>query len=382
MHVLLVTPFIPPKIGGIERHSENLVRELLASGSNKVTLLTSGIESGSAPWVKDLKNLQVVELNSFTLFSRFPIPTPTYGNLRKLRKLSAGAFGGLIVQSHLFLISTLSAWLFRKVKMRIWINHGSNFIIVNPLLSQIEKYFELLQIRIMRTYMNSFIAVSSESANWISEKSNLFFETINNGIPNNLIKTRSTFPYEPNTYNFLFVGRLIKGTGGIEAMRIFQELYQSRPKGSLYKLSIIGGGPELHRMRTLAKSLDLPIVFFGAAKHKDVIFQMKKSEVLLFSSTYPEGLSTVILEAMANGLLVASSALPGLSQFLQEEACIYGEVDELAELIREAIINAEQSLAFIRRAEHLIRKDYTSESMAKAIMERIDTGLNLNKDIF
>ena len=62
MHVLLVTPFIPPKIGGIERHSENLVRELLASGSIKVTLLTSGIESGSAPWVKDLKNLQVVEL--------------------------------------------------------------------------------------------------------------------------------------------------------------------------------------------------------------------------------------------------------------------------------------------------------------------------------
>lgn len=193
MRILLVTPFLPPRIGGIERHSENFVAEFSKEPNNKITVLTSR-RFNDSKLSHYPSNVKVITLESLVLFGRLPIPIPTYGNVKKFTQLAKIQFDRLFIQSHLFPISTLSASIFRATPTRIWINHSSGFIVMNKsLIQKIEIAYEKFQLAIMARRVNRFIAVSEESANWANALSGKNFEFISNGVNSKLIAPRKIF---------------------------------------------------------------------------------------------------------------------------------------------------------------------------------------------
>ena len=180
---------------------------------------------------------------------------------------------------------------------------------------------------------------------------------------------RESFPHTLNSVKLLFVGRLIANKGGVEAIKIFYELVKSQPQIATYEFSVIGEGPELVRMQKIVKSYGLKVTFLGALDQNSVTNQMLASDILLFPSTYPEGLPTVILEGIAAGVLIATSSPFGIREFIKANACIYASVSELDSKILEVLRSSGEPLCRISRSKILLRNSYTAESMVRKLLE-------------
>ena len=363
MRILLVTPFLPPKIGGIERHSENFVAEFSKESKNRITVLTSrglnDFERNDYP-----SNVNVITLASIILFGRLPIPIPTYGNVKKFARLAKMDFNRLLIQSHLFPISTLSAMVFTAIPTRIWINHSSGFIVVNQsVIQKIEMAYEKFQLAIMAKRVNRFIGVSEESANWASILTGKTFEFISNGVNSNLISPRSTFPTEFGKLRFVYVSRLIPGKGGIETLQIFKKLMGKLDRDYEIMLTVIGAGTELTLMEDFARNNHLPVTFVGAIEHQRVIELIKTADIFLYPSNYPEGLPTVILESIASGLLIATTVTAGLRLFILDSSIVQSSAEELPEKINDTLKNIPQLIAKIESSQKILSDRYTWDSI-------------------
>lgn len=81
------------------------------------------------------------------------------------------------------------------------------------------------------------------------------------------------------------------------------------------ELRIVGAGPEDERLRTLAQSLALSsrVHFLGAVPHAHMPALLADAEVFILTS-YHEGRSNALLEAMAAGCAVVAGAIPGIDE--------------------------------------------------------------------
>ncbi|MBX7181398.1 MAG: glycosyltransferase [Bacteroidia bacterium] len=118
-------------------------------------------------------------------------------------------------------------------------------------------------------------------------------------------------------FRLLWIGRMEKNKGLFEAIAITDQL---REWGIDASLTICGDGqlrPELEKFLNEKKSdyiQDRGLVF-GIEKVK----AFKESDALLFSSFSPEGMPTVIIEAMSHGLIIFSGPVGGVPDFFKNE---------------------------------------------------------------
>jgi glycosyltransferase involved in cell wall biosynthesis len=75
-------------------------------------------------------------------------------------------------------------------------------------------------------------------------------------------------------------------------------------------LAIVGDGPEIEKLKALAKSVGARVTFFGNLEPPEVLKILLQSRIYLNFSDH-EGLSFALLEAMACGLPSIVSKVPG-----------------------------------------------------------------------
>jgi glycosyltransferase involved in cell wall biosynthesis len=151
----------------------------------------------------------------------------------------------------------------------------------------------------------------------------------------------------------LFIGRLTTAKGVnflIEAMRCC-------PGESL---TVVGDGPERHRLEELAK--DLPNVrFAGAVAHADVD-RLLSSARLLVQPSLQEGQPNTVMEAMAKGVPVVATRVGGVPDLVRDGVTGFlvdpGDVPALASRIRAVMSDgalwtqlSNASLLEVRRYE-------------------------------
>jgi glycosyltransferase involved in cell wall biosynthesis len=104
----------------------------------------------------------------------------------------------------------------------------------------------------------------------------------------------------------LFIGRLLKWKGLDILLRALERVPDLR-------LDIVGGGPELPRLKTLTQALALAdrVRFFGEYPDEDLPRRMAEADFLVLPSvTVDEMFGLVVLEAMAAGRPVLTTAVP------------------------------------------------------------------------
>lgn len=104
----------------------------------------------------------------------------------------------------------------------------------------------------------------------------------------------------------LFIGRLVKFKGLDILLRALERVPDLR-------LDIVGGGPEGPRLKTLTQALALAdrVRFFGEYPDEDLPRRMAESDFLVLPSiTVDEMFGLVVLEAMAAGRPVITTAVP------------------------------------------------------------------------
>lgn len=147
-------------------------------------------------------------------------------------------------------------------------------------------------------------------------------------------------PITKRTKRVLFVGRLVEKKGAAYLIQAFAKVRQAVAGAELV---IIGDGPLRNELEQLAAGLGVPAQFLGSQSNDEVLRHMHLARVFCLPSVTAEngdaeGLPIVVLEALATGLQVITSAR--------------GAVDE-------AVLHMETGIAFqegdvMNLSKHLI----------------------------
>jgi glycosyltransferase involved in cell wall biosynthesis len=114
----------------------------------------------------------------------------------------------------------------------------------------------------------------------------------------------------------LHVGRLIKGKG-LENLLEAWQIVQGSTLHSVWMI-VVGDGPL--REDLVERSRSIPnIVFAGSLSRGDLLAAYAESDLFVLPSEGGEGMPTVLLEAMAAGLPVVATRIPGISEIANLE---------------------------------------------------------------
>ena len=170
---------------------------------------------------------------------------------------------------------------------------------------------------IRRWLISKFYCIASQRLEIVAQNRDDLVEL---GIPNSRIILGSGVekgsPKKENSFNssslkFLFAGRLLRSKGILEAIEIFHQVKSHLPTSTLTIVgSIDKNNPDSLDSRELKQLLNTDgIAYLGYVSDMDSMYV--ESNVLLFPSSYREGIPRVIIESLKHGLTIITKDMPG-----------------------------------------------------------------------
>lgn len=149
-------------------------------------------------------------------------------------------------------------------------------------------------------------------------------------------------------------------------------------KGYRFVLDMYGSGVELEDTRNLASELEVldAVRFLGNLPNDEILKQMRRHEVFLFTSDKNEGWGAVLNEAMSNGCAVVASNMIGSVPFLIEDG-VNGlvfkseDLDSLETKVASLLDNAEYRRTIARNAIHTMRTTWSPANAARQFLKLI-----------
>ena len=157
----------------------------------------------------------------------------------------------------------------------------------------------------------------------------------------------------------LFVGRLVPEKGVMTLLNAWKQVSCSLP------LKIVGEGTLASEVKRAAAELP-GAEYLGPREHAEVLKLMRGSSLLVFPSTWYEGLPMTVLEAFATGAPVVASNLGGLSTLLEHgQTGLHfepGNPGDLARVVNAALTDPQLLPKLRRAARELFERRYTAEA--------------------
>ena len=151
-----------------------------------------------------------------------------------------------------------------------------------------------------------------------------------------------------NPVNLGSVGRMVKLKGQAVLLKTVGAMIQGNEAGPDFKVHFYGDGPEEEELKKQGESLvrDGKVEFHGSVMDRDEIYNTM--DILVVCSE-TEGLSLVIMEAMARGICVVATNVGGNPSLIkdQETGCLYEYGD--AQRLQEILANLLHEPALIRQ---------------------------------
>lgn len=148
-----------------------------------------------------------------------------------------------------------------------------------------------------------------------------------------------------------------------------------KKSGYNVELDMFGSGVELENSVRLAEQLSVSEIvhFKGNVPNNEILNQMRKHDVFLFTSDKAEGWGAVLNEAMANGCAVVASNLIGSVPFVVkdgENGCIFksGSVDSLFEKVVYLIDNPKQRIKIQQNAFKTMNEVWNAKNAARKFL--------------
>lgn len=224
-------------------------------------------------------------------------------------------------------ISLRGIWPLLLSPRKRWIISQNDFSLTNK--KNLLSFIKLFLIK----FSSENISVSKSVATSLGTPS----EIIYNCYDDNAFKTN---PKSERVLDFVFVGRLVTQKGCDTLIRACYDL--NLP----FKLTIVGDGPEMNRLKTMAEQLELTehITFTGTLKSNEIVEVLNQHKVLVIPSNGKEGFGIVALEGLACGCRIIASDSGGLAEAVGDFGKLFqpGDVHALNGLLKEALLNINQ----------------------------------------
>ena len=149
-----------------------------------------------------------------------------------------------------------------------------------------------------------------------------------------------------------------------------------KDSGYSFVIDMFGSGEELERTKHLAKELNVEdvVAFKGNVPNAQILEEMRKHDIFLFTSDRNEGWGAVLNEAMSSGCAVVASNEIGSVPFLVkhgENGLIFKskDIDSLCENVRYLIDNPQERYRLSKNAYETMLNVWSPQNAAKRLLQ-------------
>lgn len=153
-----------------------------------------------------------------------------------------------------------------------------------------------------------------------------------------------------------------------------------KSKGYKFVIDMFGSGEELDATKNLAKKMNVEDVvsFYGNKYNDEILAEMRRHDIFLFTSDRNEGWGAVLNEAMSNGCTVVGSDEIGSVPFLIEDGvngCIFKSrnLDSLQKKVVFLIENPNIRLNMAKNAYHTMSSIWSPANAARQFIRLVDS---------
>lgn len=157
-------------------------------------------------------------------------------------------------------------------------------------------------------------------------------------------------------FRLLYVGSLIPRKSVDTLLEAHYELEQ---RGYRIACAIVGPGPEEGRLRMMVQALGLRHVFFVGPQPPSLVPVWMSAAQALILPSLSEGLPNVVLEAMAFGLPVVATDIPGTREVVQKDKTGF-------------LFTPRDEKGLADRIEQLIKNESLSNQLGQQAREYVD----------
>lgn len=339
MHILLISPYFSPAVGGVETHLDDLCSYL---NQKKHLVFVRTYQAFGVPdrgasnerqggvqvhrlWWPDF-NL-IFKLESYPVLKFFYLFFGLFFDcllflLNPPKKID-------VIQAHGFIAALIAVILGKLFKKRVVVNTHVGFKLSKGFMTDLIKWTLLSSDKIL--VLTEGIKHSLIKLGIQEDKISVYHYWVDQKIFSPVKNAKSKLNWE-NKFVVLFVGRLIE----VKGVRIIFELAKDLKN---ITFAIAGSGPLGDELKERSKGYK-NIIFLGKINNEDLPLYYSGSDVLLIPSRvikqeYEEGIPRVMIEALSCGLPVISTKTGGIPDVFSKEIGIL--VDDDSQMMESAI---------------------------------------------
>lgn len=301
MRIALVCPYAFDDPGGVQTHVRELGERLRERGHEVLGLAPVRARSPE-PWVRGVGRPVDLTYNR----SNVPIDPRPWSVRAVARELAA--FGPEVVHLHEPFAPSTGLWalLAARAPLVATFHSGAEPArLYDALAPVLRRLARRLAVR---------IAVSEAAADVARRRLGGTYEVIPNGVDVERFASAEPADLGPGR-KLLFVGRLDARKGFRLALGAFARLARERPD---LRLVVVGEGPERTAVLALPEELRERVLLLGALANRDLPPVHAACDAFVAPNTGGESFGIVLVEAMAAGLPVVASAIPGFDEVLRD----------------------------------------------------------------
>ena len=213
------------------------------------------------------------------------------------------------------------------------------------------------------------------------KENNAVFEIVVSVISEDQIKGETAPSNVSRKPRLFYVGRLSSEKGLpilMEGVVLFKKKY-----GCDFELTIAGSGPDEYRMKDYARKLGISdaVRFLGYVNDGADLAKLYLNSDIFILPSYTEGVPKVILEAMANGVPVVSTAVGGIPEIIQNDLngllIPPGNAGAICDSIYQVWSNSQLRSKLIKSGYETVKK-YTIEKQAANIVNLLERHYNVD----
>jgi phosphatidylinositol alpha-mannosyltransferase len=301
VRVALACPYAWDDPGGVQVHIRELAGRLLENG-HEVQVLAPARHAVGEPWVRVIGRPVNLRYNA----SSAPID-PRPWSYRIVRD-SLKAFRPDVLHAHEPETPSTSMWatLASHAPVVATFHSGAEgsrfFAVAAPLIRRVARRI------VVR------IAVSRAAERFVAPRIGGSFQIVPNGVDVDRFANALPADLGPGR-KLLFVGRLDERKGFPTAVGAFANLAVERPD---LRLIVAGDGPERSAIDALTEGARDRVWMLGAVANTDLPQYHAACDLFLGTSIGGESFGIVLVEAMAAGLPVVASDIPGYDEVVRD----------------------------------------------------------------
>lgn len=373
MKICIFTGFFLPHLGGVERYTDKIAKQLKEKGYKVIVVCSN---DGNYADFEELENCFIYRLPTYKLLnSRYPLIKRNKKFKELIKRIEAENCDYYICNTRFYLTSLLCAKIAKKQNKRIIvIEHGSShFSVNNKILDFMGAKYEHFLTNKLKKYNPRFYGVSKRCNSWLKHfnitASGVFYNSVDEDVFEKFCKSKYKRTFK-NKIVISYVGRIIKEKGILLLLDAFVELQK---KYTNIALVIAGDGPLLQEIKSKYNTKD--IYFEGKLDYNDVMALYNTTDIFVNPSMYPEGLPTSILEAGIMKCAIVATDRGGTTEVINNKKygiIIEENIDSLKKALVE-LIDSPNKIAQMKTDIHnRIKNNFTWKITAEKLIEELN----------